>query len=181
MAFAAIYIPNFPIQAVVRSEPELAIHPLALIDGPPPTYSVIATNRLAAHLGVTGGMTKAAAAQFAGVQVRPRGTLQESAAHAALLAVAWSFSPRVEDTAPETLLVDIDGLATLHGSPQSIAEKMLARCGDVGLSVHVAVAAGVETALVVARAVPGATFVPNGKEAKFLETLPVEMLSAGAE
>src|SRR5579871_5759699 len=80
MAFAAIYIPNFPIQAVVRSEPELAIHPLALIDGPPPTYSVIATNRLAAHLGVTGGMTKAAAAQFAGVQVRPRGTLQESGA-----------------------------------------------------------------------------------------------------
>ena len=55
MAFAAIYIPNFPIQAVVRSEPELAIRPLALIDGPAPTYSVIATNRLAAHLGVTEG------------------------------------------------------------------------------------------------------------------------------
>lgn len=181
MAFAAIYIPNFPIQAVVRSEPELAIRPLTLIDGPPPTYSVIATNRLAAHLGVTEGMTKAAAAQFAGMQIRPRGILQESAAHAALLDVAWSFSPRVEDTAPEMLLTDIDGLSVLHGSPQVIAEKIMARCGDVGLSVHVAVAAGVETAQVVARAVPGATVVPNGKEAKFLETLPVEMLSTGAE
>src|SRR5271165_6901962 len=107
MAFVAIFVPNFQIQAVVRSEPEMAIRPLALIDGPAPTYPVVAVNRLAALLGVTHGMTKAAAAHFPGVEIRPRETLQEVAAHAALLDIAWSFSPRLEDAAPDTLLVDI--------------------------------------------------------------------------
>jgi hypothetical protein len=52
MAFAAIFVPNFRLQAVVRCEPELAVRPIALIDGPPPTYQVVAVNRLAARLGV---------------------------------------------------------------------------------------------------------------------------------
>ena len=55
MAFAAIFVPNFRLQAVVRCEPELAVRPIALIDGPPPTYQVVAVNRLAARLGVAEG------------------------------------------------------------------------------------------------------------------------------
>ncbi len=115
MAFAAIFVPNFKLQAVVRCEPELAVRPIALIDGPPPTYQVVAVNRLAARLGVAEGMTKAAATQFPGVEIRPRGKLQETTAHAVLLDVAWSFSPRMEDTTPDTVLIDVDGLASLFG------------------------------------------------------------------
>jgi hypothetical protein len=64
MAFGAIFVPNFTVQSVLRSEPELGVCPLVLIDGPPPTYRVVALNHLAALLGVTEGMTKAAATQF---------------------------------------------------------------------------------------------------------------------
>jgi protein ImuB len=181
MAYGAIFVPNFKLQAVVRSEPELVIRPLALIDGPPPSYQVVAVNRLAALLGVTEGMTKAAAAQFPGVELRARGRRQETAAHAALLDVAWSVSPRVEDTALDTLLLDLAGLTALFGSYETMAANIVADCSEMGLTVQVAVSANVETAQVVARALPGATVVPEGQEAKFLETLPVSMLSLRLE
>jgi nucleotidyltransferase/DNA polymerase involved in DNA repair len=181
MAFAAIFVPNFKIQAIVRSEPELIIRPLALIDGPAPTYPVIAINRLAEHLGVAEGMTKAAAAHFPGVEIRPRGKTQEIAAHSALLDVAWSFSPRVEDTAADALVMDIDGLAALFGSHENIAANLIGKCAEIGLTVQVGVSANVETARVVSRALPGETVVPANQEAKFLATLPVNMLSLSQE
>src|SRR5215470_3257938 len=102
--FAAVYVPNFILQAIARNEPELRAQPLAVIDGPPPTFQVIALNRIAELLGVTRGMTKAAAAQFAQVVIRPRCGILEEATHAALLDVAWSITPRVEDFAADTLL-----------------------------------------------------------------------------
>ena len=181
MAFAAIFVPNFRLQAVVRCEPELAVRPIALINGPPPTYQVVAVNRLAARLGVAEGMTKVAASHFPGVEIRPRGKLQETTAHAVLLDVAWSFSPRMEDAAPDTILIDLEGLATLFGSHENIAAKMVAKCAEMGLTVQVAISTNVETASVVARALPGATVVPEGQEAKFLESLPVQMLSLSEE
>jgi protein ImuB len=178
MAFGAIFVPNFRLQAVVRSEPELAVRPLALIDGPPPTFEVVAINRLAGVLGVALGMTKAAAGDFPGVEIRPRGKLQETTAHAALLDIAWSFSPRVEDTAADTLLLDLAGLTALYGSHENIATNIISKCSEIGLSVQVAVSANLETARIVARALLGATVVPDGQESKFLETLSVGMLSA---
>jgi protein ImuB len=181
MAFAAIFVPNFRLQAVVRCEPELAVRPIALIDGPPQTYQVVAVNHLAARLGVAEGMTKAAATQFPGVEIRPRGKPQETTAHAVLLDVASSFSPRMEDTAPDTVLIDVDGLASLFGSHENIAANMASKCAEMGLTVQVAIAANVETAHVVARALPGATVIPEGQEAKFLESLPVHMLSLSEE
>lgn len=181
MAFAAIFVPNFKVQAVVRCEPELVIRPLALIDSPAPTYPVIAVNRLAEHLGIALGMTKAAAAQFPGVEIRPRGKSQETAAHAALLDVAWSFSPRVEDTAADALLIDIDGLTALFGSDENIAANIISKCAEIGLTAQVGIAANIETARVISRALPGYTVVPLGQEAKYLATLPVDMLSLSQE
>ena len=71
MPFAAIFIPNFMFQAIVRCEPELRVHPVAVIEGQPPIYYVVAVNRLADKLGVAVGMTKANAEQFQQVQIRP--------------------------------------------------------------------------------------------------------------
>jgi len=179
--FAAIYVPNFILQAIARNEPELRVQPLVVIDGPPPTYQVIALNRIAKLLGVTLGMTKAAAAQFAQVVIRQRCTTLEEAAHAALLDVAWSITPRVEDFAADTLLLDLSGLDSLFGDAQTIAQKLAARASTLGLAVHSAVSANLETARIVARALPGPTIVPSGEERRFLETLPVSMLSPNEE
>jgi protein ImuB len=180
-SFAAIYVPNFILQATGRCEPELRTRPLAIIDGPPPTYQVVALNRLAEILGVARGMTKAAVTQFAHVTIRTRCRVREEAAHAALLDVAWSITPRVEDAAPDTLLIDISGLTTLFGDAEAIASEIASRASTLGMNVHVAVSANVETARIVARALPGPTIVPEGQERRFLETLPVSMLSPRQE
>lgn len=179
--FGAVYVPNFILQALGRSAPELRTQPLVIIDGPPPTYQVVALNRLAELLGLTRGMTKAAASQFAQVTIRLRSKAHEEAAHAALLDVAWSITPRVEDAAADTLLVDISGLQSLFGKDEQIAREIAARASAVGMQVHVAISANVETARIVARALPGPTVVPEGEERRFLETLPVSMLSPRAE
>jgi len=180
MPFAAIFIPNFTFQAIVRCEPELRMQPVAVIEGQPPIYYVVAVNRLAGKLGVAVGMTKANAEQFQQVQIRPRSRSQEDTAHRALLDAAWSVSSRVEDAASDTLLLDLSGLARLFGTLEEIAQRILTRTSELGLDSHVAVSANVETVRVVARALPGITVVPDGQERRFLETLPVEMLSPSA-
>jgi protein ImuB len=179
--FGAIYVPNFILQAIARCEPELGTQPLAIIDGSPPTYQVVALNRLAEILGVSRGMTKAAVTQFARAAIRPRCKVREEAAHAALLDVAWSITPRVEDSALDTLLIDISGLSSLFGDAETIAREIASRASTFGMHVHVAVSANVETARIVARALPGPTIVPEGQERRFLETLPVGMLSPSQE
>ena len=179
--FAAVYVPNFILQAIARSEPELRTQPLVIIDGPPTTYQVVAFNRLAEILGVARGMTKAAASQFAQVTIRARSRIREEAAHAALLDVAWSITPRVEDAALDTLLLDISGLASLFGDEHEIARQIAGRASEFGMNVHVAISMNMETARIMARALPGPTIIPQGEERRFLETLPVSMLSPSPE
>src|SRR5215470_8969298 len=163
LPFAAVYIPNFILQAIGRCEPELRTQPLVVIDGPPPTYQVVAFNRIAELLGVTRGMTKAAASQFAQVLIRSRCAILEEAAHAALLDMAWSVTPRVEDFSADTLLLDISGLASLLGDEQTIAREIVSRVSTLGMSAHIAVSTNVETAHIVSRALPGPTIIPTGQ------------------
>jgi protein ImuB len=177
MAFAAIFVPNFTLQAIVRSEPGLHALPITVLEGQQPTYRVMAFNRQAEKLGVTAGMTKASVEQFREVEIRHRSKIQEETAHRALLDAAWSISSRVEDAAPDTLLLDLSGLTRLFGTAEKIAHRIISRTSELGMDVHVALSANVETARIVARAFPGPTVVPEGQERRFLETLPVGMLS----
>jgi hypothetical protein len=120
MAFACIYIPDFLVQSVVRAEPALGSCAVALISGAPPLWSVVAANPAALQAGIHLGMTKAQVAEFCGVEIRQRCEAQEKTAHAALLDVGWSISPRVEDTAADTIVLDLDGLASLFRSDGNI-------------------------------------------------------------
>jgi hypothetical protein len=36
MPFACIYVPNFPVAAALRAEPELQAHAIAIFEGKPP-------------------------------------------------------------------------------------------------------------------------------------------------
>ncbi|HXO62637.1 MAG TPA: hypothetical protein VN850_12560, partial [Candidatus Acidoferrales bacterium] len=62
MSFAAIHIPDFIVQAVVRGEAALRERAVAIVDGTPPLWSVVAANRHAAQLGIELGMAKSQAA-----------------------------------------------------------------------------------------------------------------------
>lgn len=181
MAFCAIFVPDFVLQAVIRSEPALRKQPLVLLDGPLPTFRVVAVNGAGQKLGVTPGLTKAAAAEFRGVQIRLRDREQETATHAALMDAAWSVSPRVENTAIDLVTVDVAGLEALFGSYKEIGLQLQTRCSELGLQVHVAFSENIETARILASAQAGPTIVPPGREAQFLNPLSVDLLAPSEE
>jgi protein ImuB len=181
MAFASIFVPHFMLQAVVRAEPALRERALALVEGIPPLYNVIAINEQATHLGMKVGMTKTDAEQFAGLEIRPRLPAREKMAHAVLLDIGWSVSPRIEDAAQEAIILDIAGLTSLFGSENEIAAHLVQRSFECGLRVNVALASSVETARIAARGFSEITVIPPGQEAAYLGRLPFEVLSPSLE
>ena len=197
MAFASIYVPDFSIQAVVRAEPPLQYaqvrralgtsepvlrqQAIALIEGHPPLEKVVTMNQAAAQAGIALGMTKSQAKQFPSTAIRLRSYAQEQIAHAALLDLGWSVSPRVEDTAPDSIVIDLTGLAALFGSEEVIARLLLQRACDLGLFVHVAVSSNLEVALHAARGFPGIAVIPAGKESARLGPLPIQIFSPPVE
>lgn len=181
MAFASVYVPNFMVQAVVRAEPELRERPLALVEGEPPLWKVVAANQAALAAGIELGMGGSQAKQFSSVEIRRRSPELEKAAHAALLDVGWSVSPRVEDTAPDTIVLDIAGLTSLFESVKNLAAVLAERIESVGLYSHVAVAANIEAAIHAARGFHGITLIAPGEESGRLSSLPVEVFFLSAE
>lgn len=179
MPFACIFVPDFPVEAILRAEPELRSKAVAVVEGKPPLEKITGGNEKACCAGISAGMTKLQAELCDGVELRDRSDLQETAAHQALFDCAQSFSPRVEDCAPDTLLLDLSGLDKLFGTLPKIAREISRRAAEVGLEINIAVASTLESALLAARGFSGVTVVPEGKEAEVLGALPVDVLFAG--
>ncbi len=181
MSFAAIHIPDFIVQAVVRGEVALRERAVAIVEGTSPLWSVVAANRRAAQVGIELGMAKSQAAQFTGVEIRHRSPAQEKTTHEALLDLGWSVSPRVEDTAPDTIVLDLAGVSGLFGADEKIAQELARRGSGLGLSARIAVAENIEVAILAARGSPGVTLIPPGEEAERLRALPVHTLLPSLE
>jgi protein ImuB len=194
MPFACIYVPNFPVAAALRAEPELKTRAVAILEGKPPLGKIIAVNEKAAHMGIAPGMTKAQAELCADIALRTRSPLQESATHAVLLDCAQSFSPCVEDAACDTALLDLAGMESLLGSLPEISRAIHTRAAALGLDANVAITSNPDASILAARGLCGAgtpfdklraalaragvTVIPPGKEAERLAPLPVEVLFA---
>ena len=176
MPFACIYVPNFSIAAALRAEPELHAHPVAIFEGKPPLEKIIAVNERAQQLGISCGMPKAQAELCSELALRPRSALHESSAHSALLDCAQSFSPTVEDSASDTVLLNLSGMESLLGSIPKISRAIADRAAALGLSASIASASNPDAALLAARGFPGVTVIPSGKEAEQLGSLPTNVL-----
>jgi protein ImuB len=178
MPFACIYVPNFPVAAALRAEPELQASAVAILEGKPPLEKVFAVSETAVRMGISPGMTKSQAELCAGLALRSRSPLHESAAHAALLDCAQSFSPCVEDTACDTVLLDLAGMESLLGTLPEISRAMRQRAAALGLEANVAAASNPDVALLAARGLSGITVIPANQEAERLGPLPVDVLFA---
>jgi protein ImuB len=126
-------------------------------------------------------MPQADATQISGLRFYSRSALLEQTAHEALLDVGWSVSPQIEDTAADTILLDVSGLGHLFPSLKLIAERLTERALDCGLRPQVAVAPNADAAWLAARGFPGVTVIERGEEAAFLGRLPVGVLGAAPE
>ncbi len=188
MIFAAIYVPDFPVAALTRLEPELRDKALAVVEGTPPLLNVIGRNEGARRCGVEPGMAAMQAEErlaFAAAkrkwQIRRRSPVQEEAAHAALLDCAYGFSPRVEETAADTILLDLEGTERLLGPPAKLAKELAKRVRAIGLESNVVVARNPDAAMHAARGFAGVTVIPAGQESERLAVLPVAILYDSAE
>jgi protein ImuB len=181
--FGCICVPDFPVQAVLRTETALSFQAgaVALLDGPESLLKVFACNAPARRAGVAVGMTKAQAEVSPHVVLRKRVVEQEQAAHAALLECGYSFSPRIESTCPGTVIVDLTGAERLLGIAEEIGRQLADRAAACGLTVNVGLAGNPDSAQHAARGIAGITVVPLGREANCLSRLPVEVLQPDTE
>lgn len=189
MPFACIYVPEFPVEALVRTSPELREQAVAVLDGTPPLLTVIAANIRAREAGIEVGMTKLQAEACPRIHLRRRSLAQEAAAHDALLDCAHAFSPRVEDTNKssinseknhnpgDTIILDVAGLDRLLGPPAKVARSLIFSVTKMGLVANVAIAGNPDSAMYLARGFPGTTVVVPGTEAKRLASLPIDLLA----
>jgi protein ImuB len=176
--FACIHVPNFPVAAALRVEPELRARALGIFEGKVPLEKIVAVNERASQMGIAPEMSKAQAELCSELALRSRSLLQESTTHAALLDCAQSFSPCVEDAAWDTALIDLAGMESLFGSLPEIAHAIANRMETLGVAANVAVASNPDTAMIASHGFSSVTVIPEGKEAEQLGSLPVEVLFA---
>ena len=108
--------------------------------------------------------------------LRQRSPAQEESSHAALLDVAHAFTPRVEDTCPGRLLLDLAGLERLYGPEAAMARELALRVSAVGLECNIGVAANPDAAMHAACGFSGITVIPAGEETRRLGVLPIHVL-----
>jgi protein ImuB len=180
MFFACIYIPDFILQSAMRAEPKMRTEPAGILDGKPSFAVVIAVNQQAKTMGLCVGMSKAQAEEIGGgIQFWQRSTAHETAAHQALLDLALAFSPRIEDSAADTVILDLQGLMQVFGSFENLARGVGEQGEKFGLRVNVAIGSNPDASRLGARGFEGVTiFVPKD-QAERLGRLPVSALAAG--
>lgn len=178
MRIACLHVPDFPLAAWLRGEPELRGAAVVVADGASPRARVAAVSASARRRGVGEGMTAAQALAVASdLTVRAASADAERAAHAALADVAYSFSPRVEDGTPGTVWFDADGLGGLFASEAELAQAALRRATACGLDAAIGIAGSKVTAELAARDGGGCAVVPPSDEWRLLAPLSLDLLA----
>jgi len=111
---ACLYVPLFPLAARLRSEPDVKGEAAAVFEGNGNAARVVAATRKARKAGIEAGMTLPQARSiYPRLLARARDLESERAAREALLEIAETFSPRVEDAGEGVVYLDLDGIPAL--------------------------------------------------------------------
>ncbi len=185
---ACLLVPDLPLAARLRAEPDLEGSPLVVAAGDGPRAEIVSVSAAAARAGVLAGQSCAQArTRCAGLVLRIRSPELERTAHGALRDAALSFSPRTEAVPPGTgvygaegaCFLDASGTGALFRSEAGFAAALAARAAALGLPARVSIAGSRSVALLAAR-VPGepgdVRVLPAGREAGWLAPLAIEIL-----
>lgn len=173
-------IPEFAAQALVRLRPALHRTAVVVLEGDPPLERSCAATLQARKLGVLHGMTRTEVESFPHLSVLRRSPSEEASTVQALLEMAASFTPSVQELPRSlafTLALNMTGCSRYFGTPQAIGHKLLRAARDLGLSARVAASANLQAAACLLRAPgPSVIVVPPGEERTYLQHLPLAAL-----
>src|ERR1700722_14611288 len=173
---ACILVPNFPIAAIVRANPDLHLIPFAISNTSAPHAELIAVSTRARKSGVHPGMTIAQARSIIPeLAVVSHSETAETSAMDALADAAESISPLVEKGDAGRVWLDLAGLERMLGSEESIAAELERRAGQVGMEAAIGIASNKEIAHLAARC-GGRRVIDPGQESDFLNWLPLDLL-----
>jgi len=168
--FAALHIADFPLQAVLRAEPGLPGKPVVVVTDDPRSPRVLAATPAVRAAGVEPGWSvPRAQARCPDLVVRLRQPALEREAGAALLAVAFTVSPRVEPTAPGLCTASLAGLPPARHHPALAAA--LPELAALGLAAAAGIGATPLLAFHAARAAAPGTV--RAADRAFLAALPL--------
>ncbi len=190
MSFAAVFLPEFPVQAWRQRVPGLRGASLVLLEGVAPGERVFSLSAAARAKGVEHGMSRVQAEAAGPELLRARDVGEEERAFRELCRVVEGFSPRVEAVGSPAngyaaaaavrgalLLLDRSGMHRLFGSAEAYAERLHAGLAGAGfVAARVATAPNAAAASVLARAVRQTACVEEEELAARLAPLPVSLL-----
>ena len=171
MRVACLLLPDPPLAAALRVEPELVGRPLGIADG---------------DTLVAGQLRGLSIAQARATQpdllVRPLSLEGMQSTQEALLDVAGSVSPRVEDARPGVAYVEVDGTQALFPTERGLLTALETRAHELGLpTLQLGLAPTRTAALLAARHRGGGTIVRAHALASFLDPLPLDLLDPPEE
>jgi protein ImuB len=179
---ACFFVPMFPLAARLRSEPDLLQEAVAIVDGNGNNAHVVAATRRARKKGIRAGLSLPQARSILPKLIaRGRDAACEQTAQEALLEIAETFSPRVEDAGEGVVFIDISGTERHYATEEELASSAMRAIEGIGLPERVGIAASKRATRVAAELPQTPTIVPPGEEARFLAPLPLARLSPELE
>ncbi|MEE9280202.1 MAG: DNA polymerase Y family protein [Myxococcota bacterium] len=176
---ACLLIPDLPLAAALREDPELRGKPLAIVEAQP-------RGRTQSPPIVAGWMRGMTVTQARAVEpdlkVRVLSLEGIRSAEQALLDVASSVTPRVEEARNGVVFLDLDGTEALFPSERGLLTALEARLTDVGLEqARLGIGPTRTVAELAARHRGGGRIVKPEEVATFLSPLPLDLLDPPEE
>lgn len=169
--FAALYLPNFELQAALRHEPDLHNEPVALLEHEEAKANIFQLTPRATEAGVNVDMTPSQGlARCLSLIIKSRALAQEKIAAEILLHHAGTLAPEIEATAP--------GVCTVHFTSTKNCREHLEHVVRQLARLHLTAQAGLAPTpdLSFLAAVLGRPVLQIDDSKNFLAPLPIEIL-----
>jgi len=179
--FAAIFIPNFSLQAVLRADPDSRPLPVAIVDPELSGKEIVQCTAAAEKAGVTGGLTPAQAmARCQKLKILARSRAREKSATEILLQTAFSFSPNIELTSLGVCTIEMKRLGLQsRAAMEARAGKIIGALARFDLDVKIGIATTPELALLASQGRETISVIESVET--FVMNLPVGCLQPAPE
>lgn len=176
--YAAVLIPQFSLQAVLRLREEWQAAPIAITEGSTEKGFVLEVTPAAAASGVLPGMASTQAmARCPMLRMWPRSPAEEQVVSALLLETAGTLSPLIEATAEGLCLVDLRQMKACDWTKW--AQGIVKHLASLRLDARVGVAANPDLATLAATRAEPIRVVPQA--AAFLADVAIAEVDAPAD